>query len=163
MASKQLILFFGGLALFAVLLTFGANFFLRRIHVEPPQPFTPLPISSGGSQESDDGGMFQIQKGTVDRRPVRYGPDGFSPRTIAIHESDDLGCLITVINQSDAPLKVGASPHDPAGDPGANYGEIAPGKAGVLDVRYSGLTEIMLHNHASPAHEFVVTYGPGCD
>lgn len=160
--DKKLIIFFSGLALFAAALVLGANFFLRRIPAPPPPQ--PLPALQGETAMPDENGegVFRIQKGTVDRRPIRYTAEGFSPARIVIQETDDLGCLITVVNQSAAPLRVGVGPHDPAGDPGANYGEITPGAAGILDVRYSGLLEVTLHNHAHPAHEFVAAYGPGC-
>lgn len=162
--TKKLALFFGGLAVFAAVLIAGANFLLKRVPTPPaPQPLPALKSEdSDAALEGDGGAVFHIQEGTVDRRPVRYTHDGFSPARIIIQETDDLGCPITVLNQSDAPLRVGVNPHDPAGDPGANYGDIAPGKAGVLDVRYSGLQEITLHNHSNPAHEFTVVYGVGC-
>ncbi|MDP3727689.1 MAG: hypothetical protein Q8R35_03585 [bacterium] len=164
--DKKVIFFFSGLALFTAALVLGADFFLRRVPVPPP-PALPLPpiIDEGandGGSNGDGGAVYHIQKGTVDHRPIRYTAAGFSPTHIIIQETDDLSCLITVVNQSDAPLRVGVNPHDPAGDPGANYGEITPGKAGILDVRYSGLLEVSLHNHQNPGHEFSVEYGPGC-
>src|SRR3989344_4398638 len=163
--NKKLILFFSGLALFTAVLVLSADFFLGRIPApppaspelqrdEPPQPLPALP-EKGAMPNEDDGTAFHIQEGIVDHRPVRYTVTGFSPRRIIIQETDDLGCLITVVNQSDAPLRVGVNPHDPAGDPGANYGEITPGKASILDVRYSSLQEITLHSHSDPMHEFM--------
>lgn len=163
LGNKKIMFFFGGLALFAAALVLGADFFLRRVPAPPPpQPLPALQEEEEAMPDEDNGAVFQIQKGTVDRRPVRYTADGFSPARIVIQETDDLGCLITVVNQSAAPLRVGVGPHDPAGDPGANYGEITPGKAGILDVRYAGLLAVTLHNHAHPAHEFSVAYGEGC-
>lgn len=164
--NKKAILFFGGLAAFAILLAVGVNFALKLVPVPPP--VSPQSLPPLGSDEIEDvvpeerGGVFHIQEGTLDHRPIRYTQEGFSPRSITIQASDDLGCLTTVVNQSDAPLRVGVSPHGLAGDPGANYGEIAPGRAGVLDTRYSDLVGITLHNHGHPEHEFSVVYGHGC-
>lgn len=162
--SKKLMLFFGGLTLFVILLAIGVNFLLKLVPVPAPVP-PPSPPALGSDEtkaSEESGGVFHIQAGTVDHRPIRYTQEGFSPRSITIQASDDLGCLITVVNQSDAPLRVGVGPHDPAGDPGANYGEIQSGKAGIIDARYADLEGITLHNHARPEHEFSVIYGPGC-
>ncbi len=172
--DKKLMLFFGGLAVFVVLLIIGIDFALKLVPVPVPPPAGPdgavgadgLPPLGNGESEivptKESGGVFRIQEGTVDHRPIRYTEEGFSPRAITIRASDDLGCLITVVNQSNASLRVGVGPHDPAGDPGANYGEIQPGRAGVLDVRYSDRAGVSLHSHSRPEHEFSVVYGDGC-
>ncbi len=164
--NKKALLFFGGLAIFAVLLVVGVNFALKFVPVPPPVlPQSLPPLDNNGAKVApveERGGVFRVQEGTVDHRPIRYTAEGFSPRSITIQSSDDLGCLITVVNQSDVPLRVGVSPHDAPGDPGANYGEIQPGRAGVLDTRYSDLDGISLHSHSRPEHEFAVMYGVGC-
>ena len=168
MKYKKLMLLFGGFGAFAVLLVVGVNFALKLVPVPTSRTVLPQALPPPGNEESEiapvekGGGVFHIQAGTRDHRPIRYTKEGFSPRAITIQASDDLGCLITVLNGADTPLRVGVSPHDTAGDPGANYGEIQPGKAGVLDTRYSGLTEVVLHNHLNPAHEIEVAYGSGC-
>ena len=167
---RTLVIFFAGLAAVAALLVFGANWLLGRV----PAEALPAPKPAGQSLPAADlpaaepqpseepGASFRIQKGSVDRRPIVYSANGFAPARIAIQASDAIGCLITVVNRSERVLRVGVSPHDPAGDPGANYGEIAPGSSGILDVRYGGLDAITLHNHLVPTHEFTVAYGPGC-
>lgn len=158
--TKRAIFFLGGIAAFALVLVVGVNVLLRRVE---PAYIPPPPAENEPPPEENDEAEFRIQKEFLDSRPVTYTLDGFSPQTLTIQEGDSAGCMISVLNRSDSAIKVGVSPHDPAGDPGADYGEISPGNTGILDVRYSGLAEISLHNHFRPEHGFTVTYGPGCE
>ena len=114
------------------------------------------------SGQDQDAPSCKIQSGAVNRRPITYTADGFTPKNVTISETDDIGCLITVINKSALAIRVGANPHDEKGDPGSDYGIINPGQTGIMDVRYTGLSELTLHNHFNPAHEFAVVYGEGC-
>lgn len=160
---KTLVLFFGGAALFATVLVVSVNAILKSVPTPAPTPASALPpIGDEPAPASEEAPLFRIKKGAEDRRPIRYEGEGFTPSAVTIRNTDDLGCSISVQNRSSVTLIVGVSPHDPAGDPGANYGEIAPGETGVLDPRYAGLEQVTLHNHLHPAHEFTVVYGPGC-
>lgn len=164
--KKTIVIFFGGLALAVLVLVLGANFLLKLVSVEEKPASAPallpkIDINLKSPEEKQEP-SFQIQKGAVDKRPIIYTSEGFRPKNVIIQASDDIGCLITVVNQSPAVLRVGVNPHSPAGDPGADYGLIQPGETGILDVRYPGLNEIMLHNHLNPTHEFSVQYGEGC-
>lgn len=163
--NRNLVLFLGGLGGLVTVLVIGANYLLRLVPVEPPPASQLLPVIQAEDTDEDtapSSPVFRIQSGTVDHRPVGYTAEGFSPPRITIQETDSIGCLITVLNRSDVALRVGVSPHEAAGDPGADYGIIAPGASAVLDVRYTGLPGITLHNHARPEHEFTVTYASGC-
>jgi len=79
-----------------------------------------------------------------------------------VRASDSVGCLITIVNKTDKIVKIGVSPHGPAGDPGANYREIAPSAEGLYDVRYPEMNEIKIHAHPNIRHTMRVIYGEGC-
>src|SRR3989338_9895248 len=169
--TRNLLLLFGGLFLFAVFLIVGTNVLLRRIEPAPAPPANPLPAIKRGEVKmriegpggAPDTGVRFIEPGAVaDPRPVIYTEAGSAPGRVTVSATDAVGCLVTVINRSAAPLRVGVNPHSPAGDPGADYGAIAPGGSGLLDTRYPGFAEMTLHSHMTPAHEFTVVYGEGC-
>ncbi len=165
--NKKLIIFFAGLIGVAIVLVLGVNFLLKLVPVEEESSGRILaPPEAKVRLEGPDGKEAPvyriIEPDAADTRPITYTAAGFSPSLVTIRASDPIGCLITVINRSSAPIRVGVNPHNPAGDPGANYGETPPGQTGILDVRYPGLTEISLHGHPNVAHEFRVIYGQGC-
>lgn len=171
--QKKLMLLFGGLALFAAALIFGTNILLKLVpQKQKPEESVLPPIQTGvdvriqapgGTGAGNEGPIYEIRDGAPqDDRPVTYTAAGFSPAEVTIRASDAAGCVITVTNKSDAPLRVRVGPHDPAGDPGADYGVLAPNEIGILDVRYPGLTQITLHDHDRPAYTFLVRYGEGC-
>ena len=167
---KNFLLFFGGLLLFAAALAAGTYIYLGRVPTDAPTSGTILPPVDLGapgpsglpSPPRPDSAPRQSAPGVVDVRPVTYTDAGFAPARITVRAADSIGCLITVINRSSSVLRVGVSPHRAAGDPGADYGILTPGETGILDVRYPGLNEVSLHNHARPMHEFRVDYGEGC-
>ena len=163
--TRKLLVFFGGLAVFALALILGATAILRRLAQEAPGGGAPLPGLSAPAPQpprGDGSATYEIQRGTVDRRPIIYRDTGFTPAEITIRANDDIGCLITIVNKSESPLRVGVNPHNPSGDPGANYGLIAPGETAVLDPRYPGLEAVSLHNHFNPAPGFRVVYAESC-
>lgn len=157
--SKQLILFFGGLALFTALLVFGMHTVLNFIPASPSAAEPPSGASTPGSSENE---VRTVNVADSDPRQITYTDLGFSPSTVTVKASDSLGCVITVRNKTNKVIHIGVSPHDPKGDPGANYGDLAPGEIGIYGVSYPGLTEVTLHNHLRPEHEFRVVYGEGC-
>lgn len=167
--TKGLLILFAGLALFVLLLIFGTNALLKLVPSGAPPPSVPLaPVEDEQNdidirlREGEEGTVYRIQPGGEDRRPITYTASGFQPNAVTIRSTDDIGCLITIVNRSAAPLRVGVGPHAATGDPGADYGLLQPGETGVMDVRYPGLGEIVLHNHMNSAHEFPVSYGEGC-
>lgn len=169
--KKKIAIFFGSLTLVAAVLVFGTNYALKFIPAEEnmkqntilPPPDVNINIENTQDDgQSQDAPVFQIQSGAVDRRPIIYTSDGFAPKNVTIKQSDDIGCLITVVNKSPLAIRVGVNPHDEKGDPGVDYGILGPGGTGVMDVRYTGLDGLTLHDHLNPAHEFSVIYGEGC-
>lgn len=164
--NKRLFLLFGGAIVFAVLLILGTNALLKLIPANNPGAQETLPgIQSGPKQEGikQEPNTQTAEPGVIDQRPIVYTADGFHPARVTVSITDeDIGCLITVTNRTASPLKVGVNPHGASSDPGADYGFTQPGQTSILDVRYSGLSEITLHNHQNPAHEFTVVYGQGC-
>lgn len=170
---KRLAILFGGLTLLVVILILGTNALLERVPHTQPSEGSPLPpirrdtdirIQAPGDKGPGrtKGPIYEIKNSGVDDRPVTYTESGFTPAEFTIRSSDPIGCVITVTNKSVSSLRVRVGPHDPAGDPGADYGSIAPGQTGILDVRYPGLQEIILHSHDQPEQTFLVRYGEGC-
>lgn len=169
---KKLAILFGGLTLLVVILILGTNALLERVPQTQPLEGSALPPirtdtniriqAPGGTEGGREGPIYEIQSGALDDRPVMYTAVGFSPQELTIRAGDAIGCVITVTNRNAAPLRVRVGPHDPAGDPGADYGSITPGQTGILDVRYPGLQEIIMHSHDHPEHTFLVHYGEGC-
>ena len=171
--KKKIAIFFGILALVAAALIFGTNYALKLIPAEKearrnatlPPPDVNRNMNMEDRRDSGQGRdapAFKIQSGAVDRRPIIYTANGFAPKSLTISDTGDIGCLITVVNKSALAIRVGVNPHDEKGDPGSDYGIINPGQTGIMDVRYTGLSELTLHNHFNPAHEFAVVYGEGC-
>lgn len=167
--GKTLAAFFGSLLALAAILVFATNWLLTRISPAPPTaPATILPSPDVDLRLESPAGngdtSFTIQRGSIDPRPITYTEEkGFNPPRFEIRNDGPIGCLITVLNKSDARLRVGVDPHDPSGDPGADYGEIPPGGSALLDVRYPGLESVGLHNHLKPETSGLwVSYGEGC-
>ena len=164
--AKKLLFFFGGLTIFAAALAVGVNFLLLRLTPQEECCGVILPAIQYGDtppQNGSDGVETRIiVPRTADPRAVSYTVSGFEPHEVTVRSGDLLGCLITVVNRSTLGMRLGVNPHDPSGDPGANYGDLIPGQVGIYDVRYSGFDVILLHNHLNPAQEFRVRYGDGC-
>lgn len=162
--TQKLVLFFGSLALFAAVLAIGTNLLLKSLPQDGASEVTLPPVKTEGERppESDGARTKVIAPGTVDPRAIRYTETGFEPVLVTIRASDPIGCLISVINRSQRPIRLGVNPHAETGDPGANYGELAPAETGIYDVRYAGFVEILLHNHSAPSHELKVMYGASC-
>ncbi len=143
--NRKIILLFSGLAFFAVVLILGANMLLKLVGEAPKPEGSALPPiqadtsikiqAPGGTDAGREGPVYEIKSGAPDDRPVLYTTTGFSPRELTIRASDIIGCVITIANKSGAPLRVRVGPHDPAGDPGADYGVIASGETGILGGR----------------------------
>ncbi len=165
--NQKLAFLLGGLGLFAAILILGTNAILQRIPAEPPPPSPNLPpIDAGirfeGPNPNASPRTNIIDAEVTDPRQITYSESGFSRATLTIRANDPIGCLITVLNSSTNTIRVGVSPHAATGDPGADYGELAPNESGIYDVRYPGLTDVTLHNHVNPGHEMKVIYGEGC-
>ncbi len=163
--GKTLLWFFGGLLAFAVILIAGTNVILKSVPTEQPATNTSLPPldRTHENQPPKGGTQYNITDANVtDPRAIIYTNAGFALSTTTIKASDPVGCVITVENHSNRTIRVGVNPHRDAGDPGADYGELAPGAVGIYDVRYPGFSEISLHNHFQAAHGFTVIYGEGC-
>lgn len=162
---KKLIIFFSGLAVFVVLMVAGANLALKRLVPEDRGERTPLPAIRDGQAPAEipEGATKIVEPATVaDTRPIIYTAAGFEPAETTIKSSDAYGCLVSVVNRSAAKIKVGVGPHAAAGDPGSDYGELAPNEIGIYDVRYPGFEAVTLHNHFQPQQQFKVVYGEGC-
>lgn len=167
MNQRRIIFLLGGLAIFTALLIIGVDVGLRFLATPTQNTIPPQNTENDSIRIENPGGGSNTKVEILDEVPsdpraILYTETGFSPKEITINITDSIGCLITVLNKTKDPLRVGISPHTQAGDPGANYGEIAFGETGILDVRYVGLPGVSLHNHEKPSSEFHVTYGEGC-
>jgi hypothetical protein len=167
MNQRRILFLLGGLAIFTVLLVIGVDVALRYVppptqNVLPPQNIEDKKIHIENPSGGNDTKVNILDEVPSDSRAITYTEAGFSPKEITIKITDSVGCLITIQNKTGVPLRVGVSPHNPAGDPGADYGEIISGETGILDVRYTGLPGVTLHDHAKPGNEFHVAYGEGC-
>jgi hypothetical protein len=175
--GNQLTKFLLGLAGTALVLGVGTVATLKLLPAPAPPPPTqlpPLPLdpegtihlappADGAPSTTPENSRFEIIESiTGNPNPIRYTGEGFQPRQKTIQASDPLGCLVTLINGTAEPLRVGVGPHADRGDPGADYGVIPPQESKFLDVRYPGLTEIELHNHARPRDTLYISYGSGC-
>ncbi|MEK7464781.1 MAG: hypothetical protein AAB591_00010 [Patescibacteria group bacterium] len=165
--KQKFVLFFVGLAGFAALLVLGTNAALKLVPPEEHsrEPKTLPPIDATVRIEAPDNSSSvrtNIIESPVDSRPINYTATGFTPAELTVRASDPIGCIITVTNQTAQQIRVAVSPHAASGDPGVNYGELAPGETGIYDVLYPGLTEISLHNHLRPEQEMKIIYGEGC-
>lgn len=92
---------------------------------------------------------------------VNYTDKGFMPQELSIALERGLGCAVRVVNRTDESVKIGLSPHG-ENDPGAQYPPIEPGGNLLFDPRYSGFTELRLHNHEEPGQEFLVKFESSC-
>ncbi|MFY9462402.1 MAG: hypothetical protein WAP51_04340 [Candidatus Sungiibacteriota bacterium] len=152
MSIKQLLKFFAVITLIVALFIAGAYLFLRwAVNVEVPEakPSEALP---------------QIRKPNESELTpqVIYDGQAFRPARVLRDGSGSIGCIVVLVNRSIIPLRIGLNPHNPAGDPGPNYGTIAPGDKLIFDPRFVGITGLRFHNHASPEQEFFIELGPKC-
>ncbi|GEM_PF-1807123 len=167
MDQRRILFLLGGLAVFTVLLVIGMDVALRYVpppaqNILPPQNANDEKIRIEHPGGGSDTKVNILDEAPLDSRAIMYTETGFSPKETTIKITDSIGCLITVQNKTALPLRVGVNPHNVTGDPGADYGEITTGETGILDVRYTGLPGVALHDHAKPENEFHVTYGEGC-
>lgn len=163
MNIKHIVIFFGFFAFIAALLVAGAYFFLRK--VDTPR-FDAENI--GGSIAPSD-----ISKGEhsaepivrADRPPptVIYENGAFRPSRVFLNGKEAAKCLVVLQNRSSLPLRIGMDPHNPSGkDSGLDFEDIAPDADLIFDPRFVGITELALHNHASPTEGFFVSFGTEC-
>ncbi len=169
MSQQKIFILLGGLALFAIMLVIGVNALLKSVPVGNQPKSKTNAIAPPGSTiriEAPNGDpnakVNILDTSPEDPRLVTYTENGFSPNAVTVKITDSVGCLVTIRNKTTRSVRVGVNPHNPAGDPGANYGEIAPNEDSIIDPRYTGLPGIILHDHAKPANELAVSYGAGC-
>lgn len=163
--NKKLALFFCGLAVFTLILVFGADFLLRKMPIDvgrnkdaaKPRDAQELPANAPGQIN-----IIEPSRDIQDNRPVTYTNSGFGPEEVTITADDPFGCTISVTNRSSKVIHIGLNPHSAAKDPGVDYGDLAANERGIYDVRYPGKSEAELHNHYKPEHSFRVIYGKGC-
>lgn len=165
-SAKKTAIFFSVLAAFVIILVTGANFLLKKVPSEAggPEklaPLAPVEIPSPAAKDNTSGTSI-ISDIKTSNPEIIYKDDEFKPAEITIKASDPIGCLIVVTNKTNQIIRIGLSPHKESGDPGANYGTLAPGEQGIYDVRYPGLIDAGVHNHLKPGRELKVIYGEGC-
>jgi|SRR3989338_2626226 len=98
----------------------------------------------------------------MDENKVIYDGSRFSPNTISISMNRGLGCAIALYNQSNRPLYLGLSPHNPKKDPGPEYPPIKSKERFFFDPRFTGFTELSFHDHERPELQFLVKFEPSC-
>lgn len=148
--------FFGAIAFLTAILIFAANLFLgQKIDQSPALPSSSTPAPAGVQRINE----INVSKIVPD---VIYNGTSFKPRSILIDGNGVLGCVVALANHSSLSLRIGVSPHKETGDPGPNYAPIASGENFMFDPRFTGITELKIHNHARPEEEFVINLGPKC-
>ena len=151
---KQLFKFFAVITAIIALFVAGAYLFLRwAVNVEAPE-----------EKPGEAPPQTQIREPNESELTPQVIYDGqvFRPARVLRDGSGSIGCLVVLVNRSIVPLRIGLNPHNPAGDPGPNYGTIAPGDKLIFDPRFVGITGFRFHNHANPQQEFFIELGPKC-
>lgn len=95
---------------------------------------------------------------------INYRDHGFTPTTTTLEQNaKGAGCVIRIINQSNAPLVIRLSPHEKAlkGNYGGQYDPIPPKKSIIIDPRFDMGYE-SFHNHNTPSEEFHVRLANSC-
>ena len=158
-STKQLLKFFAAITAIVALFIIGAYLFLRwTVNIETPEvkPDKVLPQIQGEETK-------MLEPNGAELTPqVIYDGQTFRPPKMLRDGSGSIGCIVVLLNRSAFPLQIGMSPHDPAGDPGPNYGSIASGDKLMFDPRFVGIKALTFHNHANPEQEFFVELGPMC-
>ena len=152
MSIKQLLKFFAVITLIVALFIAGAYLFLRwAVNVEVPE-----------EKPGEVPPQIQEPNEAVLTPQVIYDGQTFRPSRVLRDGPGSIGCIVVLLNRSVFPLKIGMSPHNPAGDPGPNYGTIAPGDKLQFDPRFVGIKALTFHNHNATEQEFMVEFGPNC-
>lgn len=157
MSVKQFLVFFGIVTLSIAIIIAGTSVFLKwGAWQETPGDTSGAEKILGDIDNNEAGREEDLTSLVV------YDGDEFMPERALVDGSGKLGCVALLINKSAEPLRVGISPHNQKVDPGPNYGVIAPGDKLLFDPRFTGITELRMHNHDKPQEEFVIELGSGC-
>lgn len=154
---KQLLIFFGVITLVIAAFIVGANFFLKwGIQVEVPKGELKLDEPTPGAVKIKSADEVELTPTVI------YDGNGFRPERVFRDGSGSVGCIVVLVNRSGVPLRVGLSPHDRAGDPGPNFGFTAHGDKLIFDPRFTGISELKVHNHDKPGQDFTIILGERC-
>lgn len=96
---------------------------------------------------------------------IRYGAENvFNPLSVQVEQKQQTGgaCVITIANDSAAPLNVRVGPYTPGTEKGFLYNAIESGKSLTIDPRYGSLTEISFYSKEKPEAIFTAHIGPTC-
>lgn len=154
---KQLLIFFGVITLVIAAFIVGANFFLKwGIRVEVPKEELKLDEPTPGAVKIKPANEVELTPTVI------YDGNSFRPERVFRDGSGSVGCIVVLVNRSGIPLQVGVSPHNPPRDPGLDFGFTADGDKLIFDPRFTGISELKVHNHANPSHEFTIILGERC-
>ena len=154
---KQLVIFFAVIAAVIAAFIFGANLFLKwGIEVEPLKDEIKLEEIPSGAAKIKTPGKDELTPTVI------YDGKSFQPPRVFRDGSGSIGCLVVLVNRSGSPLKIGLNPHNPARDPGPDFGFTASGDKLIFDPRFNGISELKVHNHEKPREEFTIILGPKC-
>ena len=154
---KQLVIFFAVITAVIAAFIIGANLFLKwGISVEPSKGETKLEDIQTGTPEVKPADKVELTPTVI------YDGKSFQPPRVFRDGSGSVGCLVVLVNRSGSPLRIGVSPHNPARDPGPDFGFTASGDKLIFDPRFIGIAELKIHNHEKPSEEFTIILGPKC-
>lgn len=103
-----------------------------------------------------------IDKEGLDKTEIIYKNGKFFPAVVTLEQDNSgIGCLITIVNRSEAPLTIRLSPHTERTDWGAQYDAIPPRGELIIDPRFR-IPKIAFHNHGKPSEEFSVNLRSSC-
>ena len=154
---KQLVIFFAVIAAVIAAFIVGANLFLKwGIQVEAPKEELKLDEPTPGAVKIKPADKVELTPTVI------YDGKSFQPPRVFRDGSGSVGCLVVLVNRSGIPLQVGMSPHNLPRDPGLDFGFTAHGDKLIFDPRFTGISELKIHNHEKPRDEFMIILGPKC-
>lgn len=149
-----------------VLILLAIRFFIlvREGKRNPQIPAGSRPAPQKSSVNIDSTQTQVIPQGNLSLPTINYRDHKFTPLTTALEKNTkSTGCVIQVVNQSNAPLTIRLSPHEKAlkGNYGGQYDPVLPGKSIIIDPRFDMGYE-SFHNFKIPSEEFHIRIGNSC-
>lgn len=95
---------------------------------------------------------------------VHYKDGIFSPSEMTLEESDSnpLGCLLNIINETQEDMIVRLGPFEKGKEKGFPYAPIPAGESLIIDPRYTGIDRAVFYNTKNPKEEFAVVIDKSC-
>lgn len=124
----------------------------------------PTNDKSAGSESPRSGQEMRVRDTQFKGPAVHYKDGIFSPSEMTLEESDSnpLGCLLNIINETQEDMIVRLGPFEKGKEKGFPYAPIPAGESLIIDPRYTGIDRAVFYHTKNPKEEFAVVIDKSC-